>query len=67
MEDGHEDVDRINQKTDRLHRERGLGVSRARYGMEAQLGGDAEDVWGEEHVKGSLGVADERRVIGEDV
>ena len=44
MEDGHEDVDRINQKTDRLHRERGLGVSRARYGMEAQLSGDAEDV-----------------------
>lgn len=44
MEDGHEDVDRINQKTDRLHRERGLGVSRARYGMEAQLGGNTEDV-----------------------
>lgn len=44
MEDGHEDVDRINQKTDRLHRERGLGVSRARYGMETQLGGDTEDV-----------------------
>ena len=44
MEDGHEDEDYINQKTDRLHRERGLGVSGARYGMEAQLGGNTEDV-----------------------